>query len=420
MPPPVRLFVGVFVLALVPRLCVLAFSGPRAIEIWEYDGLGSSIAAGHGYAILHWGRTSLAFGDGNLYSFLSGVLYAAVGHQPLVLAVVQAVIASLAVPVIYAIGERSLGRSIALMGAGLAALHPGLLAYTLKLHPLGLDVLLLALLVIWVRQIGGRRRDGVIAGIVLGLNLMSRPTYFLAGLVGLAMRWRTLRWHFAPPLLAVAVSLAIAGPWIGRNWVLLGRPIFISTGLEDVWKGNNPAATGSSYLASGQEVFTVMPVAMQVRLGAANELELNDVFGSEVLSFVREQPLQFVSLSAQKFVFFWWFSPQSGMFYPPPWLSMYQVYAAFVLSFAVLGGLYISRAGSAEARGLLSLLVTISLTISVAHALTYVEGRHRWGIEPLLLLLTAQGAAVAARYLRGFARISHTYVTTRRASRSIE
>ncbi|HET6315017.1 MAG TPA: hypothetical protein VFG86_01065, partial [Chloroflexota bacterium] len=96
------------------------------------------------------------------------------------------------------------------------------------------------------------------------------------------------------------------------------------------------------------------------------------------------------------------------------------VYAAFVLSFAVLGGLYISRAGSAEARGLLSLLVTISLTISVAHALTYVEGRHRWGIEPLLLLLTAQGAAVAARYLRGFARISHTYVTTRRASRSIE
>jgi hypothetical protein len=35
----------------------------------------------------------LAFGDGNLYSYRAGVLYATIGPQPVVLAVVQALLA---------------------------------------------------------------------------------------------------------------------------------------------------------------------------------------------------------------------------------------------------------------------------------------------------------------------------------------
>jgi hypothetical protein len=204
------------------------------------------------------------------------------------------------------------------------------------------------------------------------------------------------------------VSVAVAAPWVGRNWILLGRPVFISTSLEDVWKGNNPAATGSSYLASGQDMFTIMPTELRTRLRAASELELNDVYGAEVLAFVRDRPDQFVVLVAQKFVYFWWFSPQSGLFYPAQWLTTYQVYDAIVLAFGVLGSVWIARVGSPEARRLLVLLITISLTISALHALAYVEGRHRWGVEPLLLLLTAQGLVAAATHLRVRARASET------------
>ena len=54
------------------------------------------------------------------------------------------------------------------------------------------------------------------------------------------------------------------------------------------------------------------------------------------------------------------------------------------------------------ARGcaLLGILVAISLTLAMVHALSYVEGRHRWGVEPLLLLLTARGIFVMAGWLR--------------------
>jgi hypothetical protein len=96
-----------------------------------------------------------------------------------------------------------LGTLVATLGAGLAALHAGLLAYTLKLHPLGMDVLLPALMVLWIGRLGTRGRDGLMAGLAMGLNLMSRPTFFMAGLIALALRWQMIRRHMAPALIAV-------------------------------------------------------------------------------------------------------------------------------------------------------------------------------------------------------------------------
>ena len=42
--------------------------------------------------------------NGNLYAFLAAAVYLVFGHQPMVLAVVQAVIASMAAPVIFTVG----------------------------------------------------------------------------------------------------------------------------------------------------------------------------------------------------------------------------------------------------------------------------------------------------------------------------
>jgi Dolichyl-phosphate-mannose-protein mannosyltransferase len=403
-----RLLFAAYLVALLPRLVILAASRGQSIEVWEYDRLARSIASGHGYVIPHFGHLSFAFGDGNLYSFLAGVVYVLVGNQPWILALLQAVAASLAAPVILAIGYRPLGPVVASIGASLAALHPGALAYTLKLHPLGLDVLLLSLLVLWLGSIGSRSRDGLLTGVALGLNLMSRPTFFLAGVVALVLPWQSLRRHVLPVSLAVIVGVSIALPWVGRNWMVFGRPVFITTGLEDVWKGNNPAASGSSYLASGQDVFTAMPSSMRLRLNAASELQMNDVFGDEVVSFIRDKPGEFLTLVARKFYYFWWFSPQSGLFYPSSWLAAYQVYDGVILALAALGAISILRFGSPEARRLLGLLATITLTIALVHALTYVEGRHRWGIEPLLLLLTAEGLVGLLTYFRVRARAIST------------
>jgi hypothetical protein len=397
---------GLFLLGLIPRLAMLV-SRPDALDFWEYETLATNIVNGYGYVIYRFDHVALAFGDGNLYSFLTATVYLIAGHQPLVLAGVQAVIASLAGPVIFVIGARAFRWPVAGLGAAMATLHPGLLAYTLKLHPLGLDVLLMALVVLWVGRAGEGMRAGILAGLSLGMGLMSRPTLFIAGVVAMGVRWGASRRSRAPVVVAVAVALLVATPWLARNWALLGRPVFITTSLEDVWKGNNETSTGSSYLPSGQVVFSVASPGLLARIRLANELDLNDVFGQEVVEFVTQRPAEFIGLSARKFGYFWWMSPQAGILYPPSWLAAYGLYAAVVLPFALVGAITILRSGSPQERSLLGMLVAISFVLAVIHALSYVEGRHRWAIEPLLLLLSARGFFAAARVLRSTVLMDH-------------
>ncbi len=387
--------VGLFALGLIPRLAMLA-ARPDRLESWEYETLATNIVGGYGYQIARFGHVSFAFGDGNLYSFLAASVYLVAGHQPMLLATVQAVIASLAGPVILAVGARAFGWPVAGLGAALATLHPGLLMYTFKLHPLGLDVLLMALMVFWLARVGNGPRTSVLAGLALGVGLMSRPTMFVAGAGSLGVRCLRSPRTLAPALAAIGVGVLVASPWVFRNWGVLGRPVFISTSLEDVWKGNNPMSSGSSYLPSGRDIFTAAPAQLLGQLQQANELELNDVFGQEVIAFVTQRPGDFIALSARKFVYFWSLSPQAGLLYPGSWLTAYGFYAGVILAFAAIGALTILHHGSPQERQLLGTLATISLVLALVHALSYVEGRHRWTVEPLLLLLTARGLFATA------------------------
>src|ERR1700674_4172678 len=122
---------------------------------------------------------------------------------------------------------------------------------------------------------------------------MSRPTLFVAGVVALGVHWLGTRRSFAPMLAAVAVALMVASPWVARNWAVLGRPVFITTSLEDVWKGNNPISTGSSYLPNGRDIFTAAAPELLSRLQQASELEANDVFGQQIMAFVTQRPGDF-------------------------------------------------------------------------------------------------------------------------------
>ena len=410
---PYWLLIGLFLVALAPRLALLA-ARAGDLEFWEYETLARNIAAGDGYVMRRFGNLTLAFGDGNLYSFLAGALYAVVGHSPATLGVVQAVLAALAVPVIFAVAEGPLGARVAALGAALAALHPGLLAYTLKLHPLGLDVLLLALVVYWSNRPHWTRGGALQTGLTLGLNLMTRPTFFLAGLAALIVRWLARHTSLRQIVAVTLIGAAIGTPWVARNWLFLGRPLLMSTSLEDVWKGNNPISNGSSYVGPGQSVFDAAPVELRERIWHSDELQLNDMFASETASFIREQPEQFASLFARKFAYFWWFPQPVGALYPANWLAAYKAYAVVMYAFAAIGVVGIVRNGSTDARQLLAMLTAVGLTLATVHALAYVEGRHRWGLEPLLLLLTARGMVASLSGLRSLNAWRQSRVLSRR------
>ena len=71
-----------------------------------------------------------------------------------------------------------------------------------------------------------------------------------------------------------------------------------------------------------------------------------------------------------------------------------------MIAFAVPGAIRLYRDGARGGMGRAGLLLlgAVFVSISVVHSVFYVELRHRWAIEPLILVLSAAGLlAVRAR-----------------------
>ena len=111
------------------------------------------------------------------------------------------------------------------------------------------------------------------------------------------------------------------------------------------------------------------------------------------MTFIKNHPGQAFKLFVWKFYAFWWFSPQSGTLYARSWLELYKVFYAATLMLAVLGARAVLTGGDRDARWNLVLLALFLLALSGLQSLYYVEGRHRWAIEPLLLVLSGGGVA---------------------------
>jgi hypothetical protein len=116
------------------------------------------------------------------------------------------------------------------------------------------------------------------------------------------------------------------------------------------------------------------------RIQLSSELELNDVFGQEVTEFVTQRPLDFVELSARKFVYFWWMSPQAGLLYPSTWLAAYGLYAVVILTFIPPA---LQRSCAAAVGGKSGVLATISFVLACIPRCIVCRGPPRWGVRHL-------------------------------------
>ncbi len=389
-------FLIVFSTLLVQCLAV-GLQHPYRPETWEYEVAAQNFLNGRGLTVHYLGNDYRALLH-PFYPLLCAGIYWLFGSLPVAVAYTQIIIFGLVAWMSYKIGKEVFCGETALLATLLVCLHPGLFVYTTrKLHSLIVDTFWFLLFLLFTlklqKEINVKR--AVFAGMILGCAILSRPTILLFG--GVALIWLLKQWKFLlrkKILFLFILLLTVTGmliPWVVRNFIVFGRfvPMSTSSGIH-LWRGNNPDATGTLYTSSG-EIIMYKDAKFLERLYALDELGQSQLFRQTALTYMREHPWRTFQLFLKKFYYFWWFSPQSGLLYPSQWLSLYRFYYAGILVLGLVGiGLGWRPLSSSRKEGV-ALLLLYLFSISFFQSLFFVEGRHRWAVEPVLLIFSAEG-----------------------------
>jgi len=399
----------VFTVACVVRLAVGVFTG-RLLqpETFEYDWMARSLLKGGGLAFPHLEIVYYSFAP-PLYPWLSAASHWISGSL-LPLMILQIIAGGGLAAVSAAIAKRLYAGWIASLTAGLMiAFHPGLVFYSVgKAHPLTFDAFFFALAVLLAFRLRERTsvRRAIEFGLIIGAGALCRATLIIfLPLAALWLLWLCRNQSLKPAIRAVVIAglctTAIIVPWTIRCSLLHHRFVFmITTDAEDFWRGNNPNATGVTYATNYKTELDVLPPAERADLlGQTDELAQADWFSAHSREFIREHPGAFVRLTATKLFYFWWLAPLTGIEYPRSWFIGYLIYYLFIVFNAVVGAWAVWRTGK-PARHNLVLLGAFLLALSFLQSLYYVEGRHRWAVEPILISVSGCGVAALAQRRR--------------------
>jgi hypothetical protein len=388
-----------FVTGLVLAAGVGLFLPGLGQETWEYSVIAESHLHGEGGIYRYLGTDYRYYGPA-IYPRLMALLLWVTNGSPLAMSVLQAALFAASGPVVYAIARLFVAPRYALAAGILAICHPGNLIYSAKLHPHALDVLLISTTFLLLCRFSIRPRLvlGAAAGIMLGFAVLSRGTIGSFA-VAWAM-WSLIhhRHNLAKGATNVAITaigaVIVVSPLLVSGYTRYGKviPLRTDTGAN-LWIGNNPWASGTLVTIEQEPriVQDLMPPVLTEQLATMNEAEQNSVLTVAALAWMAENPLQFTALFARKLSYFWWFAPSTGRTYPESWTFVYEVYYAAILISGAIGVVYLFRTKTPDYHRLAMMFTLILVCYSMTQALFYVEGRHRWEIEPLLLVLAVVG-----------------------------
>lgn len=376
-----------FLLRLATQMLLGFYVAP---EVWEEGEIARRLVDGRGYVFELNGAPSYAF-RAPAYAFALAGAYLVFGNSILVAGIFQASLGAALAASVYLIGRSLGGRGVAVLaGLGTAA-HPALLVYAAKVHQLNLDVLVAALgTLLILRGLERVTAPGlVVFGAVCGIAILSRPTFvpFLVVGGGAVLVRRSPRPVDGLRRAATVgvVAAALVGPWLAHNYVATGSWTLTTTTGYTLWIGNNPVATGTTITADGRAVIDAAP-AMRDLVWGRPETEQDRIFRDAAIRYMTDDLPRTAAAFARKLFYFWWFSSQTGSLYPERWRLAYTLYYAALAVTAVVGANWLARAGGARQ---LTVLMAAFVTVSLAQSVFYVDGRHRWAVEPLMLVLSA-------------------------------
>lgn len=374
---------------------------------WEYEQLTQSLLEKGTFIIVYreYGEYKALLGPG--FPFLTLSVYKMTGVNHTVMLFVQFLLMTSFSLVIYGIAYFFFRKAeIGLIAGMLSVLHPGLLNYSsAKLHEFNLYMPLFygAMLLCILASKRNEWKYFVMLGFVGGLAVFTRSTIFPTLILWMAFyAIFPYKCGFNERLLkastAVLLIIFVNLPWMIRNYHQFNQFVFSQTNKwEAFWIGNNPNASGGQYKPDGIAVLSCKGAEMQGKIDANvnNEIAIENIFKDYAFKYVEENPGGFIKGLIRKGISFWWFYPQTGLFYPKIYLVAYKVFYTILLSLTAIGLIICHR----EKLWCVEMVFPAFFILGIwgVHTLNFMEMRHRWTVEPVLLIF----ASVAIFFLSG-------------------
>jgi 4-amino-4-deoxy-L-arabinose transferase-like glycosyltransferase len=377
------LAVGLF--ALLLRLGYNAFYvGPGYVPTYDaadYNSIATSLAAGQGFRLQDGPLTALR---PPLYPLMLAGIYRLSGVNYQVGLAVQAVLGAGIVLASYAVAKQVHGPIVARITALIAATYP-LLIYaggSLLSEPLFVLLVLVIVLVAFRQLARPEMGNWAALGCLLGLAWLARPNG--AFLIPFLLAWLIIagsgewRRRIGSALVALLITVAVAMPWIMRNYLQFGRfiPVYSLSGTallgaynEQVL--NDPARIGWFDPCSVPGIRSSCGLPEIERYGVQQRLALD---------FIRGHLADVPRLMWWRFVVFWHLYSFTHGF--PENIGFYY-YA--VVTLLALPGAWLIRAKWR----VLGVLLAVTAAFLIGGVLIFAEFRHRIPVEPLLIVLAS-------------------------------
>lgn len=391
-------------------------------DAYRYDFAARALADGLGYVHLE-GYPTAFWPPG--YSLLIAALYVVFGEHILAAQMLNVVLGTATVALVYLLGRRTAGHTTALVAATLVAFWPSLIFFTgVTLSEIAFTFF--ALLGVYLMVVASQalvtgeaspeapdRRTSsfelrtslyrrvlllLLVGLVVGFAALIRGQALLLPLVVIpywlcsSERWPSIAGRLA--LVAIGM-MAIVLPWTIRNAIQLDSPVLISTNAGvDFWIGHHANAEGNFGATGGDPLVFSHPELDPV----AREVRVNSDGFRKGLRFAATHPAQELLLPFKKF--FWlYYNDEEGLkwneshsaqrFLPAAvrqvFYTVSNVYYFTVLALVVLG---FRRWFSVREPGRV-LLISLVAYWTLVHLVFFGDARFHTPIMPVVALLAA-------------------------------
>lgn len=360
-----------------------------------YDNLAREFLAGYGFT---WpGRVPL------YPVWLAGVYQAGNGSYNFA-AYAQVLLGILTIPLTYTLARKlTVSRPAAALAGFFVAVSYVLIYQSFRILSENLYIPLLLLVAITLTDAVKKptRRRFILAGVVLGISNLVRPTLLFFPFALILLLWPTGGWRHAIRCgtLYLSASILIVTPWVLYNYNRYHAIFPLQTSNAILWQGSP-----EYYHLVKTEGYTYLQVWQNVLYGPGwqehdpTSIEGDRYWTKRAIDSILSEPLTYIRYAAEKLVTFWVGDPNADwnntsvynyqalldVGFAPYEAQQYMV--ALILPIVALVAGFILRR---KWRMLLP-LYTILAYFTLLHAATHAEARLSYPLQPFLLILIAE------------------------------